>query len=500
MICTRVLLINAMSDYIKEKAAIPLGLLSIATYLADRGHVVEIYDRAVEGGNIKKRFDNFSPDIVGISSLGGRSFDDAMKVSKTAKKSQIPVVWGGPIPSLIPDVLLKSGVVDYVIMGEGEITLLELINALAGKTPLTGVDGLTFINNGEIVINKDREFADLANLPIIDFSFVDPEKYFISNMNYKRILFVYASKGCTGQCAYCYSPVYTKCIWRPRPTEYVLSEIKFLADRFNIEGVYFADDLFSPNKQYLFNLCEKLIQSGLGLVWSCDMRADICTKDELDMMYKAGCRWIFFGIESGSAERQKAIKKRINLKKAEEVIDYCNKIGIITTTSFIIGFPDETEEELKQTVSFIKGLNSDVKVAAFFGPIAKSEMYYELVENKRLTPPKTYIEWKKFVWMDKLGINFSNVPSRDLKVISSCFFMSIFKNEHGKGDSKERIWIKRLFGQALDILKRKNLMSILIIFLSIKEMLEIIFYSVMYPKIRKKYGLKSGSGKTVKND
>jgi len=493
----RILLINTVPDYVKEKATLPLGLLSIATYLTKFGHTVKIYDRAVDRGSVKKHIKIFSPDMVGISSIGGRSFADAMKVSKIVKNNGIPVAWGGHMPSLIPEVLIKTGFVDYVVMGEGEITMLALIKAITEKTPLREVDGLAFCENGTPVINKEREFADLADLPIIDFTFVDPKKYYFKNMECKRMLHTYISKGCPGQCTYCYSPGYSKCVWRSRPLDYIISELKDLVDHFDMDGVYFVDDLLSPNKEYLYQLCDKLIESHLGLVWSCNMRADTCTKESLQKMYDAGCRWIFFGLETGSAARQKSIKKNLNLKKAQETIDYCYAIGISTTVSFVTGFPDETEEELKETIEYIQGLNAPVKIAGLYGPLPYSEMCNELMQSNRLAKAQTYKEWAKLATMDTIETNFSNVPAKELKVISNYFYYSIFKNKYDYKDAKKHIWVKRLFGQVVDIIKRANLKSIYLVFLSAVDFFRIVFYATMFPKIRKKYGL-TYSRKTVK--
>ncbi len=305
----KILLINAGSLQVSQKPALPLGLLSIATYLTNRGHDVQLYDRAVEKGREKKYLDSFSPDIVGISAPSFKCYPDAIKISKIVRKKNVLVAWGGQIPSMIPDIILKSGAADFIVIGEGEITMLALVNSIIEKTSPHKIDGLAFIENGTPIINKNREFADLADLPIIDFKFVNCEKYYDRNIYCERMLHVYLSKGCTGHCTYCYSPSYSKCVWRYRPSEYYLSELSYLVENYKMDGVYFVDDLLSPNKEYLFGLCDKLIQSNLGIYWNCNMRADTCSKEELQKMYDAGCRWIFFGIESGFEQRQKSLKK-----------------------------------------------------------------------------------------------------------------------------------------------------------------------------------------------
>lgn len=470
-----------------------MGLLSIATYLISFGHEARIYDRAVEKGSVRKHLNDFEPDIVGISAPA--SFDDALKVSKIVSKRNIPVVWGGQVTSLIPEIVLKCEAVDYVIGGEGEITMLALINAIENGTSLYDVDGLVFKDKGQTIKNKERAFADLSELPIIDFSLVDPTKYWIANAKYNKLLFVYTSKGCPFECAYCYNSCLSKGVWRERPMEYVLSEIKYLIDNHGMEGVYFTDDLLFPNRAYLQMFCKSIIDSGLEFVWSSDARADFCTEDDLLLMYEAGCRWIFFGIESGSEEMQIKIRKRLNLEKAKETIDFCNKIGITTTTSFILGFADETEDEIRETIKYAKSINSDSKIAFKFKPIPKSKLYEDLVKANKIAEPQTLKDCKNFTWMDALFHNYSKVPDKDLKVISSYFYLSLLKT--GKKDNKpeSRGWTKRLFIQSIDILKRGTFKSVLLLFLSAKEFFEILFYATFFPGVRKKYGLSLKSKK-----
>ncbi len=127
-------------------------------------------------------------------------------------------MWGGHIPTLIPDIVLKTGTVDYVILGEGNIRFAALLNALSENTPVDVIEGLADIQGEETVVNHPRTDTDLAQLPVIDFSFVDPEKYFIRNMDRERMLHVYSSKGCIGKCTYCYCPAHSggRCVERDR--------------------------------------------------------------------------------------------------------------------------------------------------------------------------------------------------------------------------------------------------------------------------------------------
>lgn len=486
----KVLLINTCSKYVKQKAPLPLGLLSIATYLKENGHDVVIFDRAVEGGSLSKYMRLVQPDIVGLSIPGSMSLDDALKLSKKIKVKGVPVVWGGATASLIPDLVLQSGFVDYVIMGDGELVFLELVKALGAGFPVSGIDGLAYIENGTPVINDVKILADLADLPIIDFTFVDPKKYYFQNRNCKKMLHVYSSKGCSGSCTYCYNTGYAQRKWRARPSEYYISELKYLIENYQIDGVYFVDDLLSSSREYLQEFCENLIRNDLGIYWSCDMRADLCEKEDLKLMYDAGCRWIMFGIESGTPEGQKIIKKNLDLNKTKELMDYLDEIGIFTTVTFVTGFHYQTEKDLKATVKYMLELNAKVKIAGIYGPFPGSEMYRDLVRDKIIKPFNSFEDWSRNANMHTIGNNLSEVPPIELKVIVNYFLFSVFTNKYELDGEQKHFWVKRLVFQVWDMLKRKNLRSWMLIVLSAKEFLEIVYYALMFPRIRKKYGLK----------
>lgn len=485
----KVLLINADAIHVEQKAAVPLGLLSIAAYLDSHGHTVEIYDRVVESGSLCKRLQHFKPDIAGISAIGIESFQDAVKVSKALKKRNIPVVWGGHMPSLIPDVVLQTPSVDFVVMGEGEITMLALLDAVAGKCPFSEVNGLAYRENGVFKANSPRDYADLTQLPVIDWHYVNPKKYFIRNVSSSKTLHVYSSKGCPGKCTYCYSPNYSACTWRARPAEYFLSEIKYLVDTYGIDGVFFADDLLSPNRNRLQSLCSDIKQSGIDFVWGCDLRVDSWARQDLQMMYDAGCRWIFFGIESGSPQRQTAIRKMTNLQKAKETIDICREIGIVTTTSFIIGFPGETEAELRETATYLSGLRSDVKLAFYFYPVPNSQLYAQLVGEGQFKAPATMREWMKFPKLNRLTKNFSQLPDRDLKVVCSWFLWSSIFGKYRDYGGQSRVIAKKAFGQTFESLLRRTPRSLRKVCAAAWEFIGVAYYMLMFPGVRKKYGL-----------
>lgn len=485
----RILFINSATYYAKHTSVLPLGILSIATYLQNHGHSVKICDREIDGTG-KLKTGAFIPDIVAIAAPSFEGFPDAVRISKKFVKKNIPVVWGGQAPSLVPNLVLESGVVDFVVIGEGEYTFLSLINAIADKTPFNEIAGLAFIDNDEIVINPDRPFADLADFPIIDYSLIKPEKYFVPYIGCEKMLHIYASKGCPHQCTYCYCMCLHKGVWRPRPFNHILSEIKYLVDQHGLDGVCFTDDLFGPSKKHIDSICDSIIDSGMKFAWGCNMRADSCTKEELQKMYDAGCRWILFGIESGSKTRQKLIKKNIEIDVAQRTAQYCKEIGIYTTVTFIIGFPDETEEEIQQSIQYMQALDADAKFPNFCGIIPKTELAESLMKIKRWQAPQTWKEAAKFRVMDRYSDNLSNIKDKELKIILSSFYWVNLLMKYPDRGKSSRVLFKRAFAQITDALRWGTFYSFLLIIKSAFEFIKILFYAKMFPKTLKKYGLK----------
>jgi anaerobic magnesium-protoporphyrin IX monomethyl ester cyclase len=487
----RVLLINAAALHVTQKPGIPLGLLSIAKYITDAGHTVKIYDRPVEQRNTQKVLNSFNPDIVGISALTFKRFHDALAVSREVKKRNLPVVWGGQITSAVPEAILKTGAVDFVVIGEGEITFKELLGAFENNTSFDDVDGIAYLKNGEIVLTKERAFADLAELPQLDFSFVNPEKYFIKYNGCERMLHIYVSKGCPFSCNFCYNHCFHKHMRRVRPAEYFLGEIKYLIENHGLDAVVFTDDLFSTGLQYTKEICQKIQESGLKFFWSCCLKPDICTEEEIDLMYKAGCRWIFYGIDSGSPERQKIIGRNVDLQKTKQIIDYCKKIGIFVSGNFIIGFPGETEEELKETTEYIKSLDIKGQFVSYLGVLPGSILQDEMISDGYITKSDEFMQWEKMKWLDVLGANYSKVPDKELKVVWACFsWKSLFvKHFDVKRDRDRWLILDRAISTTTEYFRSGMFHGFRLLYIAVKELVQVVYYATMFPQIRKKYNL-----------
>ncbi|MGI6249259.1 MAG: B12-binding domain-containing radical SAM protein [Acutalibacteraceae bacterium] len=492
----KVLLINPESSQInmrKKATTIPLGLMAIASYLKREGYDIKVVDLDLNPQSIVKILKEFNPDVVGVTVLSTLSGNAAIKISKIAKKHNKPVVWGGFVPTFLTDLCLKEDCVDFVIIGEGELTFSELLEAIKDGKPYSEIDGLAYVENEVIYVNKEREFSDLADFPAMDWSLLNPSEYGQVFFQAERMIYLYSSKGCPAKCSFCYNAKYYGSKQRVRPIEQVVDEIEQVVRKFNIDGIYFSDEFWYPGKNEIQKFFKLIKEKELKFFWGCQTRLGVLTKEELQQMYDSGCRWILFGIESGCEKRIKEIKKGIDLSKAKETFATCRKIGIATQASFIIGYPGETVEELKKTINFARQLDADyfpINIL-YFQP--GSEYYDDSVASGEYTPPDSLKEWSTLQTDEYYGPNFSEVPKKDLMVLHFYTqWQAFFKKTPGKSKSSNPI-AKKTVLDLLDNLFRFGLKSILIgPLVAAKQFLTVFWYAKAHPKILKKYGLEKG--------
>jgi radical SAM superfamily enzyme YgiQ (UPF0313 family) len=275
-------------------------------------------------------------------------------------KGQIPqstIIFGGPQATVTDmSTLAAFPFIDFIVRGEGEYVLLELINHLMYKTSvISEIGSVTWRDSdNQIIKNDDAEsIKNLDDLPI-------PAYY-----HYQSIIENYVSdkpdsihsyipidtgRGCPGRCSFCYSHSFWKKSYRFKSPERIVEEIQFLQQMFGVKRFYFPEDMFTADKKRLVKFCQLAKNTNLNIEWTCYARADSVNAELLQIMANAGCRHIYYGIESGSEKIQKSINKNLNLRKVREVVKITLDFGIKTTTSFIVGFPEETYEDFKQTM------------------------------------------------------------------------------------------------------------------------------------------------------
>jgi radical SAM superfamily enzyme YgiQ (UPF0313 family) len=366
---------------------IPSGKRIIVSYLADKG-----YNSYLKNLNdlskpvwqkVRRTIEEFNPDIIGISSVSS-NYVSACNVALIAKKynKNIKIVLGGPYPTMAGKSILENPLIDISVVGEGEITIAELLNCLENGDDLKGISGIVYRMGQEIIENNKRNFiGDLDTLPfphvIAKNVLIDYELY---PMNaFKHIM---TSRGCPFDCLFCASKeLWTKKV-RFRSADNVRSEIESLMSM-GISRFNFIDDTFGYNKKFTNELCHQLKTFCNGIKWTCLTRVDLINESVLELMKDAGCRIIQIGIESGNNDLLAQMKKDITV---EETLDACNLIkkhNIELQTFFLVGFPHETEETLKDTVRMMKKCKSDKIMYSIFTPYPYTPLF-EFCENNGL--------------------------------------------------------------------------------------------------------------------
>lgn len=390
----------------------PLGLLCLAAYLMEHGKTVEIFDAFQGKGNvldedqfywsglsreeIKKKVVEVMPAVVGITSMFTMHSKGAHDVAKIVKEvnPQTLVVFGGSHPSALPDWVLQDTNVDVVVIGEGEVTLMEIVEKYEKGQDLSTIAGTAIRKNGHVVINPERPFIeDLDSLPLPARDRVDMDIYLHEPYRTKFAmkpprLNIMTTRGCTGRCVFC--SIHS--IWRHRCRMFsagrTVDEIEILVKKYGAREIAFLDDDLISSKNRMKEICREIIRRKLNIKWCTPNGVAIWKLDEelLQLMKASGLYKITFGIDTASKTTQKFIHKtHLNLERAKDIIKYCNQIGMWTHASFIIGFPYETQEDIETTIRY--AVESDLDFASFFiaTPFPGTPLY-EIYKTEGLLP------------------------------------------------------------------------------------------------------------------
>ena len=288
-----------------------------------------LVDRSFDRSPAERCVAEFRPDAVCVSVPSVRCADDAVKIASAVKRMGKPVIFGGFFATDYYAACLKEGCADYISLGEGEISVCSLIEALEKGAPVEDVRGIAYLKNGVPVKTAPQPLAALRDFPPIDFTLCDPGRYLHPYLFCERMMYLYACKGCPGACTFCSNPKYHCNSFRTRPVEDVITEIRYLYDHFGLDGVYFSDECWYLNKADMRTFCRRLAEEDLRISWGCEMRIGVYDEEDLRFMYAHGCRWIYFGVESGDPAMLKRIRKNIRVEDTRKTIRACGEIGIV---------------------------------------------------------------------------------------------------------------------------------------------------------------------------
>ncbi|MFX1452164.1 MAG: B12-binding domain-containing radical SAM protein [Promethearchaeota archaeon] len=377
----------------------PLGLALIGAVLEQNGYKVKIYDCEVSRISLIKLrnlIKKENPKAIGITASTSIFFQ-SRRTAKYLKMHfpDIPIIMGGPHITIFPNETLKQNpFIDFIVIGEGEKTSLELFDAIEkNKQNFSDIRGIGYRENGHIRITKSREYIkDIDELPIPARHLLPIKLYKPSERIVKRPPATHAifSRGCPFRCGFCSKAIWGRTI-RERSAEKVVEEILHLKEKYGFRDIVFADDTFTINKKRVLKICDYLIKNKIDIAWSCLTRVDCVDRELLIKMKASGCHQIGYGVESGNQEMLDLMKKDITLDQIRKVFQMTHEVKIDTRTFIMLGLPGETAEMAQKSIRFLKEIDPDFANIYIYTPYPGTELF-EIAKERG--------EIKNFNWID----------------------------------------------------------------------------------------------------
>jgi radical SAM superfamily enzyme YgiQ (UPF0313 family) len=387
----------------------PLSIMALAAVLEGREEYA-IVDGNVDSDPVRTivdLIDTHQVDLLGVTVMPGPQMASAMENSREIRKQRpnVPIVWGGYFPAIYGDATLNAKYVDYAVRGQGEETLLELLEALRGKRQLDSILGLSYRDMfGLHRHNPERPMKSPDAFPATPFHAIPVEQYLRPSFFGRRTAAHQASIGCPFKCSFCgVHAAYgnREKMEAPARTESVLRQ---LATQYGADSVQFYDMNFFLREDHTRDLCDRL--APLNLRWWCEGRIDTVvgySDATLESIRRSGCAMIFFGAESGSDWVLKEMQKQITTAQTLELAERIRHFDIIPEFSFVIGNPRDPERDTEETLSFIrkiKRLNPRSEIIIYhYTPVPQRESMYGQIDGQ-IDFPTTPEEWATKRWMD----------------------------------------------------------------------------------------------------
>jgi anaerobic magnesium-protoporphyrin IX monomethyl ester cyclase len=382
----------------------PLALLAIGSELDPDIYEVVVIDGRLDSDAANTLLSHLDTALcLGVTVLTGAPISDALHISRAAKQTRpdLPVIWGGWHPSMFARECLLETCVDVTVRGQGEETFAEIVERLAAGRSLEGCAGCTVrLADGSIHENPPRPLAPVDRFRAHDYGLIPVERYF--KLKGKRQLDYISSQGCNFRCAFCSDPfVYGRKWVGLEPTRMAL-RLKQLWDEYHFDDVNFQDETFFTQRERVRTLADRIVESGMKITWAATMRADqgVRLPDEVWALCKqSGLRRLLVGVESGSNEMLKRIRKDIKIEQVFDTAERMLKYDIAGHFPFIVGFPDESDASIQATLDCAKKLRSlspdFLTPIYYFKPYPGSELVTEAVA-RGFSLPQSLEAWAQF--------------------------------------------------------------------------------------------------------
>lgn len=408
----------------------PLGLAYIAAVLENSGHVVSIIDSPTLLLTIKefiRKVKQFKPDIVGLTAITPTVYK-AYYTAKAVKEiyPDIPIIMGGPHVTFMYDEALSQQGVDIVILGEGEHTTLELIETIERfglkADNLKKVRGIAYKHGDNIIVTRRRALIkDLNKLP-------DPARHLLPMDKYTfldkpiKVFHLMASRGCPYGCIYCSTSYFWGRFVRFKSVNRVINEIINAIYRYKTNYIVFVDDELTINKKWIMDFCRKIREERLDIYYTVGSRVDMGTIDVLKALKKSGCGLIYYGVESANQNSLNKIGKHISIPMIRRAFENAKKMGLDTVGSFILGFPWETVDDMKETINFAIKIKPSFAQFTVLTPYPGTPIYYSALKEGLIED----FNWENYTTLKAVmkGYNFTrNILQKMLSYAYKKFYI-----------------------------------------------------------------------------
>jgi len=402
------MIVVCLRPYRTEFIYFPIGLAYIAKAIEKAGFDFEILDldaNRLSNDEFEEyiRTKNFDVVAMGCIVTGYKYIKQIAEVIKKHKKD-VPIIAGNSVATSIPEILLTKTRVDIGVMGEGDITIVELLRAIENKTPLEEVKGIVFKKEGKVVFTPERELIpNLDELPFINYELFDMKTY-LAKFKYGaaepypmpfellKYLPLNTARGCPYNCTFCYH-VFRGKRYRTRSVENIAQEIQYLQKKYGVNYIAFSDELSLYSRKQANNFADCFLKKNIGIFWVADCRAGLFKETDLDLamkLKKAGCVALGYSLESANEEILRAMNKKISVQDFVVQTSVLHKAGITTSTSVVIGYPQETEDTLKQTFNCCYDCNIYPSVG-YLLPQPGTPMYEYAVTSGKIRDEEEYL-------------------------------------------------------------------------------------------------------------
>ena len=386
----KVLLLNPKLKTWSPNIYPPLGLCYIASAIEHEEYDVTIMDmnsRKVSDTELAHKVSTV--DAIGITGMI-TEYHEVIRLVELCKSAngEAKVILGGALATTHTQDVLTNSRADFVVIGEGEQTIVELLSSLVRHEGHNTVMGVAYRTNGVVNINPPRQpIKDLDTILYPARHLLDMTRYtthhlktFGIKMPKVKSATLITSRGCVYNCSFCFQNIWGH-TWRGRSPQNIMGEIRQLHDTFGINGLVFNDDTFVCNKKRVLDFCKELIDSKLDIKWCCNGRVNLMTREMLELMKEAGCVAIAYGIESGNQKILDSINKGITLEQVEKVVGWTKQAGIHVSGYFMLGILGDSKTTINETLDFARKLDLDFYGFTMTSPIIGTQMYEQAKEQ-----------------------------------------------------------------------------------------------------------------------